>query len=77
MKYELDSEQARVRQLMNERDMSVNQTMDRIESLTKELTNALNKASMFQAQSLIAEVMFMIMISSELEMDVQLRNEVF
>ena len=69
MKYELDFEQAQVRHLMNERDMSVNQTMDRIESLAKELTDALNKASMFEARSLIAEVMFMIMISSEFKKD--------
>ena len=69
MKHELDSERTHVRHLMNERDMSVNQTMDRIESLAKELTDALNKASMFEARSLIAEVMFMIMISSEFKMD--------
>jgi hypothetical protein len=41
---------------MNERDIAVNQTMDRITSLTKELTDALNKASMFEARSVIAEV---------------------
>lgn len=56
MKHELDSERAHVRHIMNERDIAVNQTMDRITSLTKELTDALNKASMFEARSLIAEV---------------------
>eukprot|EP00250_Pteridium_aquilinum_P020517 c24845_g1_i1 orf=374-6757(+) len=55
MKHELDSERAHTRHLSHERDLVVKQTMDRIQSISKDLADALQKVSAAETRAQLAE----------------------
>lgn len=56
MKHELDSERAHTRHLSHERDLVFKQTVDRIESMSKELADVLQKVSAAETRAHLAEV---------------------
>lgn len=55
MKHELDSERAHTRHLSHERDLVFKQTVDRIESMSKELADVLQKVSAAETRAHLAE----------------------